>query len=353
MVKKSFIFQILKSDNGRLCTLLISLSIVLSFFIGDSLFSGAGLRSMANQLPELGLLSLAMMITLLSGGINLSLIATANLSALTIAYTLSYVPVDATGPIIVSWQLLAVFMGFIVAIVIGLVNGIFIGYLRVSPILATLGTMTLVKGLAVGLTHGTVMSGFPAEIVFLGNGSFCGIPMPFIFFALVIVVMSVLLGCTPLGMKITLFGSSERAVRFSGVNTRSLVVQIYIISSILAFCAGLLMMARFNSANASYGESYLLVTILACVLGGVSPMGGFGKVGGVILSLIILQIISSACVMFGVSQFLTFAIWGGILIAASVYEAAFLRELIYFIWKSASSESCMPEKSIDHLNNTK
>ena len=77
------------------------------------------------------------------------------------------------------------------------------------------------------------------------------------------------------------------------------------------------MMARFNSANASYGESYLLVTILAAVLGGINPMGGFGKVGGLVLALVMLQIISSAFNLLNFSPFLTLAIWGGILIAVT------------------------------------
>ncbi|MGY4343567.1 ribose/xylose/arabinose/galactoside ABC-type transport system permease subunit [Bradyrhizobium sp. GM7.3] len=77
------------------------------------------------------------------------------------------------------------------------------------------------------------------------------------------------------------------------------------------------MLARFNSANAAYGESYLLVTILAAVLGGIDPFGGFGKVGGLLLALIILQAISSAFNLLNLSQFLTLAIWGGILIAVA------------------------------------
>lgn len=78
------------------------------------------------------------------------------------------------------------------------------------------------------------------------------------------------------------------------------------------------MMARFNSANAAYGESYLLVTILACVLGGISPTGGFSKVGGLVLALVILQLISTACILLDLSQFLTLSLWGGILLAVGL-----------------------------------
>jgi ribose/xylose/arabinose/galactoside ABC-type transport system permease subunit len=90
-----------------------------------------------------------------------------------------------------------------------------------------------------------------------------------------------------------------------------------VFSSLLAGVAAVVMLARFNSANAAYGESYLLVTILAAVLGGIDPFGGFGKVGGLLLALIILQVISSAFNLLNLSQFLTLAIWGGILIAVA------------------------------------
>ena len=105
---------------------------------------------MALQLPELGILSLAMMITLLAGGINLAIIATANLCALTIAYVLNtYVP-GSEGFMWVGWQVIAVLAGFVVAAVIGVINGTVVAYLGVSPILATLGTMTMVKGISIG-----------------------------------------------------------------------------------------------------------------------------------------------------------------------------------------------------------
>jgi ribose/xylose/arabinose/galactoside ABC-type transport system permease subunit len=92
------------------------------------------------------------------------------------------------------------------------------------------------------------------------------------------------------------------------------LVKVYILSGVLASVAGVVMMARFNSANAAYGESYLLVTILAAVLGGISPSGGFGKVTGLVFALVILQLISTAFNLLNFSQFLTLAIWGATLI---------------------------------------
>jgi simple sugar transport system permease protein len=114
-----------------------------------------------------------------------------------------------------------------------------------------------------------------------------------------------------------MIGSNEKATRYSGVDTKRVLLGVYVFSSLLAVVAALVMMARFNSANASYGESYLLVTILAAVLGGVDPFGGFGKVGGLLMALIVLQVISSAFNLLNFSPFLTVAIWGALIIGVT------------------------------------
>jgi simple sugar transport system permease protein len=307
-----------------LSLVLLALLIVFGLLLGDQLFSVGALQSMAFQLPELGILSLAMMIALLSGGLNLSIIATANLSALAMAWVLTtYVP-GAEGFMWGAWQAIAVLAGVAVATLIGLLNGAVIAYLGVSPILATLGTMTMCKGLSIGLTRGNVISGFPEPIVFLGNGTIGGLPVAMIIFLILCAPVALLLNKSPFGHKIYMIGSNEKATRFSGVDTKRAILKVYVLSSLLAVAAALVMMARFNSANASYGESYLLVTILAAVLGGVDPFGGFGKVGGLIMALIVLQVISSAFNLLNFSQFLTVAIWGALIIGVTALSV--LRE---------------------------
>jgi len=308
------------TTNARLLVMLALMITGLGLLEGSKLFGVAGLQSMGFQLPELGFLALAMMIPMLSGGIDLSIIATANLCALTVAWTLTaLMPLmpDSHG---VSWGMLqvgALVGGLLVAALVGLLNGVLVAYLRVPPMLATLGTMTAAKGLAIGFSHGNVISGFPAPIVFIGNGTLLGIPVALIIFAAVVFPLSVFVNKTPLGSAIAMIGSNERAAEYSGVNTRRSLVWVYLISALLAGVAGIIMMARFDSANAAYGESYLLVAILAAVLGGVDPLGGFGRVSGVILSLLILQLMSTASILLDLSQFITLALWGAILLLAS------------------------------------
>jgi simple sugar transport system permease protein len=133
-------------------------------------------------------------------------------------------------------------------------------------------------------------------------------------FALVAVVLWVLLEKSPLGRAIYLIGSNERATRYAGINTRRVLIQVYVISALLCAVAAFLMMSKLNSAKASYGESYLLVSILAAVLGGVNPDGGSGRIIGMVLALFLLQTIESGFNMMGVSPYLTMALWGTLLL---------------------------------------
>jgi simple sugar transport system permease protein len=278
-------------------------------------------QSMAFQLPELGVLSLAMMITMLTAGINLSIISTANLTGIVTAMILtSGLSADAAGDPSAWVILLALLAGLAAAALVGLLNGYLIASLEVSPILATLGTMILLNGLTIVLTRGYVISGFPESIRFIGNGLVAGVPMPIIIFLALAGLMALVLNRTPLGTKIYLIGSNPVATFFSGVDNRRVLMRTYLISGLYAGMAGIIMISRFNSAKADYGKSYLLMTVLASVLGGVSAAGGFGKVSGLVLALVILQVISSGFNLMGMNPFLTVALWGTILIMVMVIK---------------------------------
>ena len=301
-----------------LLVLLIAAAVIIFSLLTPSRFlSGDTVRAMAFQMPELGILSLAMMVPLISGGLNLAIIATANLSALVMAAILTHLIQPSSPPlVVVEVFVLALLAGMMTTLVIGFLTGIIVAFFGVHPILVTLGTMTLVKGISVLTTSGTVIGGFPPAILFLGNGTLLGIPVSMILFLLCASVVAVLLTHAPFGVSVRLIGSNERATRYSGVATEWMLVGVYVFSSLLCWVAALVMMARFNSASAGYAESYLLVTILAAVLGGVDPFGGFGRVLGLFLSLILLQAISTGFNLLGFSQHLTSAIWGATMILA-------------------------------------
>ncbi|OAA25559.1 ABC transporter permease [Kosmotoga sp. DU53] len=304
------------SEVVILSVILVILMGMFSIMLPGRFLHPNNLQSMAFQLPELGILALAMMITMLTGGINLSIISSANLSGIVMALILTRVITPELTSTQVNWTiLLAVLVGMTVSLGIGLVNGFIIAYLGVSPILATLGTMTFFEGISVVITRGYVISGFPEPILAIGNGTVFGIPVPMLIFIGAAIFVAILLNKTRLGLLTYMIGSNIKATMFSGINVNKIIMKVYTVSGILSGLAALIMVSRFNSAKAGYGSSYLLITVLVSVLGGVNPNGGFGKVSGVVMGLILLQVISSGLNLLGLSAHLTIALWGGILLA--------------------------------------
>jgi simple sugar transport system permease protein len=309
------------SHFSILLFVIVLVLVLMGVMAGKDFLNLGNFQSMAFQLPELGILTLAMMIAMLTSGINLSIIATANLSGIVMALILTKaVPVESAfinSPWLV---LLAILAGLLVAAIVGMINGFLIAVLDIPPILATLGMMITLSGISVVLTKGYVISGFSPAMLAIGNEDIFGIPVPLLIFLACAGVMALILNKTPLGTKIYLFGSNPTACFYSGVNNKAVLFKTYIISGIYSGIAAIIMISRFNSAKADYGESYLLLTVLAAVLGGVSAAGGFGKVSGLILSLVILQIISSGLNLMGISSFFTLALWGIVLIVVMIIK---------------------------------
>lgn len=298
-------------DNVEIyLSVLIGVTVVaFSFLIPNVFWSAANFQSIASQMPILGVLALAMAVTMLTGGINLSIIATMNACALIMAWVATHYPPGALAVVLVLLS------GFATALVIGFINGMLIAVVRVSPILATLGIMTLLNGINIVISRGSSITNFPEYILSINSSSVLGIPTPLLVFIAVVIVMWIILEKSAFGRTIYLIGSNEQASHYSGINTRKTLILVYILSSVLCVIAGLLMMSKLNSAKASYGESYLLVSILAAVLGGINPDGGFGKVFGMVMALILLQMLESGLNILGVSSYITMALWGGLLLA--------------------------------------
>jgi simple sugar transport system permease protein len=273
------------------------------------------LQAMMFQIPELGLLSLAMAVPLISGGINLAIIATANQAGLLMAWILTaLMRQDTNGVTLALWLFGALAAGLLSCIVVGLVTGVLVAILGVHPILVTLGTMTLLHGLSIDLTRGRTLSGFPDVLTAISNRTLWGVPISFVLFAIVATAAHVLLTSTKLGVRIHMIGSNLESTRYSGVDTRRVQVWVYLISSILCWLAAVIMMARFNSAGADIAQSYLLITVLAAILGGVDPYGGFGRIAGLFIALWMLQVIASGFNLMNVSPHLALASWGVILL---------------------------------------
>lgn len=277
----------------------------------DNFLSAATFGSVAFQLPELGLLTLAMLLPLLTGGINLSATFVANLSGLAAAWVLqSYGGADAPS----SAFVLACVAALVTGGLAGMMTGMAIAYTRAHPILVTLSMMIFLRGLGEFITRGGDVSGFPAYVAPIGHGSILGFPIPLLIFIVCVGLWHVLLTRTKLGFGLLMIGSNMEAAHYSGLNTRKIIVLVYTLSGVMCAVAGVIMLARFNSVRIGHGESYLLITVLAAFLGGINPFGGFGRVLPVFVALIVLQILSSGLNLMGANQHLATALWGVLMI---------------------------------------
>lgn len=288
------------------------LAVMIIFGLAANNFiSAATFGSVAFQLPELGLLTLAMLLPLLTGGINLSVTFTANLSGLAAAWVMqSYGGVDAPP----SAFLLGVLAALATGGAAGLMTGAAIAYTRAHPILVTLSMMIFLRGLGEFLTRGGDVSGFPSFIAPIGHGQIFGLPIPLMIFIVCVGLWQLLLTRFKLGFGLLMIGSNIEAARYSGLNTRRILVLVYMLSGLMCAVAGVIMLARFNSVRVGHGESYLLITVLAAFLGGINPFGGFGRVLPVFVALIVLQLLSSGLNLMGANQHLATALWGVLMI---------------------------------------
>ena len=306
--------DLLRGSGGNISGLLLLWAILFATFalvMPEAFARWSTYQSMMFQIPELGILSLAMIIPLISGGLNLAIIATANQAALLMGWILTtQMPSGAAGGELAIWMSVALAAGFVLTAAIGLVTGLIVAFFGVHPILVTLGTMTLINGVSIYLTRGYTISGFPEPLLAISNTTLLGIPWSFLLFLVLAIGVHILLTRTPLGVKIHMIGSNQESTRYSGVDTRGVIIRVYVLSSILCWLAAIVMMGRFNSAGADFAQSYLLITILAAILGGIDPYGGFGRVTGFIIAIAILQTISSGFNLMGLSQQLSLALWG-------------------------------------------
>ena len=206
----------------------------------------------------------------------------------------------------------------------GLCNGLAIG---IPPILATLGTGLIFAGIAVVLSGGAAVLGFPDAISVLGNGAVFGVPVPVLLFAALAAAVAFVLNWTGFGLRVYLLGTNPLAARFAGIDNVRVTLGTYLISGVPASVAGLIIAVRANSAKADYGSSYPLLSILISVLGGIDPYGGFGKVSGLVLAVLSLQFLSSGLNMMQVSNFAVDMTWGALLLLVMVINTGGLRRL--------------------------
>lgn len=317
-IKKVFSSNI---EVSRLLVIMFCWLVFMAIMQGGKFYSGKNFLTMAGQFPEYGLMVLGGMLPMITGGIDLSVVGTANFTSILCVF-LAIRTFGADGEMNPAFFLMFFVIALLVGFGVGCLNGILVSKLRVPPILATLGVNELLLGLNIVMTGGAAISDFPKQFCDFFSQNIRGfLPIKVIVFVIVAFFIWFLLEKTTYGTKIRLYGTNVHVAVFSGINTTLLIIKTYILSSFCAALGGLMMLATYSSARADYGSNYTMQTILIMVLGGVSPNGGKGKVSGAVTAIVLLKFIESGINRFkSVSTYYVTLIWGAVLILALIMD---------------------------------
>lgn len=306
----------LRSERGPAPVIAAAILVFAIFSIAapNNFPTPVNMQAIGFQLPETALLGLAVMLTMVVAGIDLSVVAIADLSGVAMAEYFKSQHVGAPG----HGGTGVVAVGILIALGVGLgcgfVNGLLIGKLGITAILATLATMELYGGLAIAWTGGHPVLSIPSTILNLGTAQPGGVPAPAIIFIVCAALVALLLNGSRFGLRSMLVGANAKAARLSGISEPRVQIGTYVTSGLLSAVAGIIIIGRTASATPDFGSSYILVAVVIAVLAGVDPAGGFGTVLGVILAAFTLNMIQSGFVALNMNQFLYQAAQGVILI---------------------------------------
>lgn len=269
-------------------------------------FTFENLTNIVRQISIVGISTVAMTMVILTGGIDLSVGAILALSSVTLAKMLS-------GGVNMY---LAIGVTLVGGIAMGLINGFLINKIKISPLISTLGTMTIFRGIAYIVTGGLPVYGFPKEFSFIGQGYIGSIPVPIFILAGVYIIGFVILYCTKFGVHVYGIGGSEKASLLSGVKVNLVKYKVYAISGLLASLAGVVSLSRINSGLPNTGSSFELDVVTAVVLGGISVNGGSGKLSGVIIGCLIIGILSNGMILLNIGEYYQMVVKGLVLLIA-------------------------------------
>jgi simple sugar transport system permease protein len=303
---------------------------LLMALLNEKFLRAYNFESITYVAPELGLLAIAMMLAMLTGGIDLSVIGVANLSGI-LAGLFFHAVGAQRGPDLTGLPLGLVASGVLIAlgtgVLAGIINGTLIARARITPILATIGTGQVYVGLSLVLTGGPAIVGFPNLWDAIGNGKLFGVALPLVLFVAIAALVALVLTRTPLGINLFLIGSNAKAATFAGIRIGRAIFLSYVATGMLASVAGILLSGRTNAAKSDYGTSYLLQAVLIAVLGGTNPAGGRATVLGVVIALMALMFLSSGFQLMRFSNFLVDFIWGAFLLVVIAVNALRNRRL--------------------------
>lgn len=284
---------------------ILVLALVIMAFTSEQFFTVDNLLNQARLATEVGLVALPMTYIIITGGIDLSAGSTLGLCAIML------------GVLWKSFGLpleLAIALTLVIGALAGLVNGWIITRVGVPPLIATLATLALYRGLAEGISQARSVRGYPDWFFVLGQGELAGIPTQLWFLAVLIVLFGVALARTSFGRTLYAIGNNETASRFSGLPVDRAKLLIYGLSGLMSGLAAWIFVSRVSTTRSDMGTGLELDVIAAVVLGGTSIFGGTGSILGTVLGVALVQVLKNGLALTGVKGDATIVVIGAVLI---------------------------------------
>lgn len=298
--------------------ILILISCVIMSILSPYFFSMTNFLSIARGFSMEGMVAIGMTLLLITGAFDLSVGANMALSGIVTAF------------LIVSLRMpygVAFLGGLGVGVLIGAINGILVTRIKVNALIATLGMMTITRGIALGVTEGNPVINVPLNFAWLGQGNVGGIPIPFIILCVMALVIDILLRKGRTLRQLYYIGGNQKAARLSGIPVDRIILLTFIGTGFAAALGGIITMARLTSGIPTAYAGVELRVIAACVIGGASLSGGEGTVIGALLGLVFMALVSNAMTMLGVSVYWEGVVTGAILIFAVAMDMLSRRRL--------------------------
>jgi rhamnose transport system permease protein len=312
------------SRNGLLWTLIRFREAGISLFIlilvvavtlrAPSFLTADNFEDILLNISILAIVALAQTMVIITHGIDLSVSSMIGLVAMMVAFVVKQNP---ELPVI-----LPVVLGMALGAVLGTFNGLIITFGKVPPIIATLGTLSIYRGLVFFYSQGTWINSFelPANFKLLSKGTPFGLPNMVLAAILVAVVVYYFLNYTRTGRDIYAVGSNPDAAQFAGIRKQRITFLVYLFSGLLSGLAAVLWVSRFESAQTNTALGFELQTVAASVVGGVSISGGVGTVTGVLLGALLLGIIQNSLTLIRISPFWQLAAQGLLILIAVISD---------------------------------
>lgn len=290
---------------------LVLLLLVIFFSFTSSVFlTMTNLINVLRQVAVVGILAVGMTFVILTGGIDLSIGGVVACTGVICAKMM----VSGIHPMI------SILCSCLFAMLIGLTNAFFSHEFKLNPMIVTLATLQILKGLSYILTGGIPVYGFTESFKIIGQGYIGFIPIPVIIMSCLFGLGYFLLRHTKFGQSVYGIGGNEEAVRLMGIDIRKRKYTVYMLCSLLAAIAGIVLLSRVNNAQPNAGIGYEMDVITGVVLGGVSMSGGEGKITGVLAGILVMAILGNGMLMMNISEYFQWVVKGLVMLGAITYD---------------------------------